>query len=217
MTSLRSGVKLGLMQQINELFGVKIFDNIKKYIKSKSNKSSLHSFVQFYKYQKKVYSNDEINLSGGKKPMKFLKNNILRGCNVRIDNNNKIIEIKSSNEYSSKGTAFKNLILKYQYSLNKNIVKHFNLPESLFINKYFKNDFHVLSSTQYKFELKKIPILLTTNMEFFPEVMRVHLDLSLVVEKTWKKYQIKDLGFVEVNNLKDIENMKVNKNLKPYF
>ena len=83
----------------------------------------------------KIKTNDEINLSGGKKPMKVLKNNILRGCNVRIDNNNKIIEIKSSNEYSSKGTAFKNLILKYQYSLNKNIVKHFNLPESLFINK----------------------------------------------------------------------------------
>ena len=205
-----------MTHQINELFGIKIFDNIKKYIQSKSNKSSLHSFVP-HKHQKKVYSNDKINLSGGKTPIKFLKNNILRGCNVRINNNNKIIEIMSFKEYSSKGTTFKNLILKYQYSLNKNIIKHFNLSESLFINKYFKSDFHALSSTHYKFELKKTPMLLTTSLEFFPELKIVRLSLSLVVEKIWKKHQVKDLGHIKFNNLKDIENMRINKNIKPYF
>ena len=188
------------MQQIKELFGVKIFDNIKKYIKSKSKKSSLHSFLQIYKYQKKVYSSTEINLSAGQKPMKFLKNNILLGCDVRVDKNDKIVEINASKEYSSKGTNFKNLILKYQYSLNKNIIKHFNLSESLFINKYYKSDLWTLSSTQYKFKLKKIPMLLTTNLMYFPEVKSAHLKLFLVVEKIWKKYQIKDLEFVEVNS-----------------
>ena len=54
MTSLRSGVKMVLMKKqinnkyIDELFGIKILDSIKKYTKKKNTKPSIYNFYFFH-------------------------------------------------------------------------------------------------------------------------------------------------------------------------
>ena len=184
--------------KIDELFKVKIFDKINKYITSKSN---LSSFSQYYKYQKKVYSNFKLNLYSSKKSIKYFKNDKVGHCNVRIDKNNKITQINYIKTLPFRNQILKNIILKHQLSLKNSIIEYYKIPNELFKDKYYKNQFHSLSTSEHKFKLKNIPMLLVVSIETFPEVKRAHLELSLVVEKIWKKNNINDLEFVEVKKL----------------
>ena len=199
---------------IDELFGIKILDNIKKYTKKKNTKPSICNFYYLGKHLEargKRYSNDNMNFCGGKKPMKFIKEDtFLNACILHADKNSRITLIEAGQQYppiNKKFTTFKKILSKYKEPFDKNICKHFDLAKSEFITKYYKNDGdEKLVSSQYRFKINKTPIILSTEMRCFPEIKEVRskfvlFNLYLSTEKIWKESLIKDCGFFEVNNL----------------
>ena len=189
---------------IDELFGIKILDDIKKYTKKKNTKPSIYNFYYLGTYRGKRYTTQNMNFLGGKKPMKFIKKNTFDGFFLHADNNSKITKIDAFKKLKSINPTLKELVSKYKDPLDKKICKHFDLAKSEFITKYYGSDYemeyHTLVSSQYRFEINKIPMILGTNMENMPEIKTANFFFSLQTEKIWKGQYIQDSGFSEVKN-----------------
>ena len=190
-------------KEIGELLGIKILDDIKKYL-NKSSKPNTYNFEFVNKYRGKRYYQKNIDTLISKKKMEFLKKYKLDGIFLHVNNNSKITNIHISREFSAKNMTMKKLYIRYIKNLEKDICRYFDLTKDEFTRKYYIDSLgeHELVSSHYKFKIKKIPIILSSNIEYYPEVYggMVHLNCSLETEEIWKGHYIKDAEYSESKN-----------------
>ena len=131
--------------------------------------------------------------------MEFLKKYKLDGTFLHVNNNSKITRILIFSEFSAKNMTMKKLYIKYIKNLEKDICRYFDLTKDEFTRKYYIDSLgeHELVSSHYMFKIKKIPIILDLNIEYYPEIYDgiAHLNFSLETEEIWKGHYIKDAEY----------------------
>tara|TARA_Y100000590_G_C15408634_1_gene896719 strand:- start:79 stop:654 length:576 start_codon:yes stop_codon:yes gene_type:complete len=184
--------------EIKELFGIKILDNIKNYLQNKKN-SKNHGFYPLGKYRGQRYTTDKINHSLAGSDLKLFKG--FKEIKLFLHSNNKsqIIKINAHTSFKTKNPNIKKLFIKYKKKFDTEICNHFDLKFNEFKNQFYIDSLgeNELSSSKFKFSLNGKKILLSTELETFPQVYGglSHLDFSLSTEEIWKGQYLKDSEF----------------------
>ena len=185
--------------KITQLFGIKILDNIENYLYSQKKTSKNHGFYKIGKYRGQMYTTDKTNHSLAGKNLKLLKD--FKEVTLRLHTNKKsqITKITAHTSFKTKNPNLRKLYLKYKKKLDTDICNYFNLELKEFENNYYVDSLgeNELSSSKFKFSLNGKTILLSTELETFPQVYGglSHLDFSLSTEEIWKGQYIKDCEF----------------------
>jgi len=184
--------------KITELFGIKILDNIKNYLQNKKN-SKNHGFYPIGKYRGQMYITDKINHSLAGKNLKLLKDYKEVTLKLHANKKSQITKINAHTSFKTRNPNIRKLYLKYKKKLDIDICNHFNLELKQFENNYYIDSLgeNELSSSKFKFSLNGKKILLSTELETFPQVYGglSHLDFSLSTEEIWKGRYFKDSEF----------------------
>ena len=184
--------------KITELFGIKILDNIKNYLQNKKN-SKNHGFYPIGKYRGQRYTTDKINHSLAGSNLKLFKDFKKIKLFLHTNNKSQITKINAHTSFKTKNPNIRKLFIKYKKKFDTDICDHFDLKLNEFKNQFYINSLgeNELSSSKFKFSLNGKKILLSTELETFPQVYGglSHLDFSLSTEEIWKGQYYKDSEF----------------------